>query len=83
MRRPFQDAVQNEYGIYCIEFPEDERITIKLGSPVSSGYLIVGDSLRSLPIGSTLDADKGLFYWQPGPGFIGKYDLVSKKDRVK
>ena len=29
------------------------------------GYLVVGDERRALPIGSTLDASTGRFYWQP------------------
>ena len=41
-----------------------------------NGYLQVGSSLKSLPIGSTLDSARGVFYWQPGPGFIGKYRFV-------
>jgi len=41
-----------------------------------SGYMIVGDELRALPIGSTLDTDRGIFYWQPGPGFVGEYDFI-------
>jgi hypothetical protein len=41
-----------------------------------SGYQVTGNQLTSLPIGSTLDARKGIFYWQPGPGFIGEYQLV-------
>jgi len=40
------------------------------------GYQVVGSQLRPLPIGSTLDREKGIFYWQPGPGFIGEYRLV-------
>jgi hypothetical protein len=46
--------------------------------PVSryEGYLIVGDELRPLPIGSTLDAIMGIFSWQPGPGFLGDYQLA-------
>jgi hypothetical protein len=40
------------------------------------GYMIVGDELRPLPIGSTLAARTGLFSWMPGPGFLGNYDLV-------
>ncbi|MCP4152459.1 MAG: hypothetical protein GY757_32270 [bacterium] len=40
------------------------------------GYLRVGDRLRPLPIGSTLDTEKGLFYWQPGPGFVGDYEFI-------
>ena len=41
-----------------------------------SGYLQVGNALRALPAGSTLDTRNGVFYWQPGPGFLGDYDLV-------
>lgn len=40
------------------------------------GYLVVGNELRPLPIGSTLDRKTGVFYWQPGPGFLGQYDFV-------
>ena len=41
-----------------------------------SGYLQVGDELRRLPIGSTLDTQNNTFYWRPGPGFYSTYDLV-------
>ena len=44
-----------------------------------SGYLVVGQQLWPLPIGSTLDTEKGVFYWIPGPGFIGEYRLVFVK----
>jgi hypothetical protein len=40
------------------------------------GYLVVGNQLRELPIGSTFDKDRGVFYWQPGPGFVGEYRFV-------
>ena len=40
------------------------------------GYLVVGDDLRPLPVGSTMDANAGIFSWQPGPGFLGTYNLV-------
>jgi hypothetical protein len=36
----------------------------------------VGDRYRALPIGSHLDTTKGVFCWQGGPGFVGKYSLV-------
>ena len=45
-----------------------------------SGYQIVGDELRPLPIGATLDPLKGTFSWMPGAGFVGAYDLVFVKD---
>ena len=41
-----------------------------------SGYQIVGDQLRPLPIGSTLDPLGGTFSWLPGPGFLGEFDLL-------
>jgi hypothetical protein len=33
-------------------------------------------NISPLPIGSTLDAKRGVFYWQPGPGFTGEYQFV-------
>ncbi|MGE5340024.1 MAG: leucine-rich repeat domain-containing protein [Candidatus Omnitrophota bacterium] len=62
-----------------IEIRELERVEINLrdlfNREVSQGYLAVGDRLKPLPVGSTLDRS-GVFYWQPGPGFIGAYRLV-------
>ncbi|HNX98050.1 MAG TPA: hypothetical protein PKK12_10255, partial [Candidatus Aminicenantes bacterium] len=40
------------------------------------GYLKVGDELRELPIGGSLDRRSGRFCWIPGPGFLGEYPLV-------
>ena len=36
-------------------------------------YAEVGDELRPLPIGASFDANDGIFYWQPGPGFLGEH----------
>jgi hypothetical protein len=70
-------------GIINIEIKELERVEINLPGPGGApqaiwyeGYLVVGDRLRELPIGSTLDKERGVFYWQPGPGFIGEYRIV-------
>jgi hypothetical protein len=68
-------------GIIHIEIKEDERIEIELRDPGSGttryfGYLPVGQEMRRLPIGSFLDSSNGIFYWQPGPGYIGMYQLV-------
>jgi hypothetical protein len=40
------------------------------------GFLVVGNRLRALPFGSFLDCEQGVFYWQPGPGFLGDYSFV-------
>jgi hypothetical protein len=69
-------AEPDEYGRAVIEIKEVERIEIYLGAGVSTGYRVVGEELRPLPIGSTLDVKKGTFMWQPGPGFLGEYDLA-------
>jgi hypothetical protein len=54
----------------------DESQAEETSSSSLPGFLVVGDELRPLPIGSTLDSSTGVFAWQPGPGFIGKYTFV-------
>jgi len=41
-------------------------------------YLVVGDELRPLPVGSTFDAERGTLVWQTGPGFLGDYQFILK-----
>jgi len=40
------------------------------------GYLSASGELRSLPSGASLDEARGVFTWQPGAGFLGRYDLL-------
>jgi hypothetical protein len=63
----------DEKGIIYIEIRELERLEIHL----SPGTV----NLSPLPIGSMLDAERGIFYWQPGPGFIGDYDFIFFRER--
>ena len=35
--------------------------------------MLVLGRVQALPAGSTLK--RGVFYWQPGPGFLGEYTL--------
>jgi len=69
-------------GMIYIKSKELERVVIDMteGGMKNStgrftGYLMVGNRPSSLPIGSTLDK-RGVFYWHPGPGFIGTYRFV-------
>ncbi|NIM17582.1 MAG: hypothetical protein GTO45_36675 [Candidatus Aminicenantes bacterium] len=71
----------DENGNITIEIKELERLEIHLtlknaSSMQYSGYMVVGRQLKPLPIGSTLDTKRGVFYWHPGPGFTGSYELV-------
>jgi hypothetical protein len=60
-------------GDVKIEIHELERIEIR---SVYAGYQVVDGGLRRLPIGSTMDVERGIFYWLPGPGFLGEYGFV-------
>ncbi|MCX6562534.1 MAG: hypothetical protein NTU60_02885, partial [Candidatus Aminicenantes bacterium] len=67
----------DNYGTLQIEIKEVERVEVELGKGRGiRGFLVVGEELRSLPIGSTLDQRTGTFSWMPGPGFLGTFDLV-------
>ena len=39
------------------------------------GLLVTEDKLGDLPVGSAIDPT-GTFYWQPGPGFVGTFELL-------
>jgi len=58
----------DEEGVIHIEIRELERVKIHFSSGVVN--------ISPLPIGSTLDVGRGIFYWQPGPGFIGDYEFI-------
>jgi hypothetical protein len=72
----------DDNGNITIEIKELERVEVWLSdnneSPTSvpAGFQLIGDRLAALPIGSFLDYKNGIFYWQPGPGFLGFYELV-------
>jgi hypothetical protein len=66
-------------GIITIEINQLERLEIhldRLNSSSYSGCQKVGNKLNPLPIGSTLDAKRGIFYWMPGPASIGNYEFI-------
>jgi hypothetical protein len=41
-----------------------------------TGYLITGDVAGPLPVGASLDAEAGIFRWQPPIEFAGTYDFA-------
>ena len=72
---PLRHYRANAAGRVFVQSEEVDRIEMKTAA-ASAGYLVSGRELRPLPIGSGLDAATGMFVWQPGPGFVGRYDLA-------
>jgi hypothetical protein len=74
----------DENGHITIKIKELERIAIYLSEGTRgpaplleyTGFQVRGHQLRLLPAGSTLDTETGVFCWQPGPAFLGQYQLV-------
>ena len=61
---------------------ETEQVEVQLGNQFDGsqatyeGYVVVNSRMRPLPVGSTLNPTTGVFTWQPGPGFLGRYRFV-------
>ncbi len=66
-----EKMIPNENGLIHITIKELERLEIH--------FFDSRPNISPLPIGSTLDMKRGIFYWQPGPGFLGTFELVKKK----
>lgn len=61
----------------AVEIRELERVEVEMSAGGGwTGYMMVGNRLEKLPVGSTLNAEQGVFYWLPGPGFLGNYDFI-------
>jgi sugar lactone lactonase YvrE len=58
-----------------VEIEEVGQVELPLDA--ISGHQLVNGERRPLPIGSSLK--RGVFYWQPGPGFLGEYNLVFER----
>jgi uncharacterized repeat protein (TIGR01451 family) len=65
-----------------IDMNELGRLELQLPH-ATGGRMIVQGEGRRLPPGSILDTKRGVFYWQPAPGFLGEYDLEFDSVRVK
>ncbi len=71
-------------GTVYIDIEPLQRVVLHApeGKPWLKGMSLVGDRCGALPIGSTLDRDRGMFYWRPGPGFAGDFHfLFISKDK--
>jgi hypothetical protein len=83
------EVYPDDIGNIIIEIQELQRLEIHFSKNSITDKSSNGTStlnieprtlnLTPLPIGSTLDKERGIFYWQPGPGFIGEYRLMFVK----
>jgi hypothetical protein len=71
-----QTIYPDDNGMINIEINQLERVEIHLVHPPHSSFIEIPHHSLPLPIGSTLDKERGIFYWQPGPGFLGRHHLV-------
>jgi hypothetical protein len=74
-------APVDEKGMNRVVIPEMSRVEIHLSDSLAndssySGYLVIGERLMKLPVGSTLNPKTGVFSWIPGPGHLGLFNLV-------
>ena len=77
-----QERFPDKNGNIAIEIEELQRLEIDLGVESTwTGFQEVGNRLRRLPIGSFFNSPKGIFCWQPGPGYVGRYRLVFLEKR--
>ncbi len=69
-RQPDPMAVDADGG-YSVTMEEVGHIELHLGAV--TGRMLVQGEAQPLPTGSTLRG--GVFYWQPGPGYLGEYTM--------
>jgi len=80
---PGEIVKSDNNGTLNVSVKELDRVVLDLdadgtlkGKAAFYGFMKVGDQLRDLPIGSTLDSNSGKFYWSLAPAWVGDYTLV-------
>lgn len=74
LNAPFGEVPVDAFGSRHVKVAELGRLELRLGEAVTGGFLMVNGTLRDLPPGSSLV--EGVFTWMPGPGYVGRYNLV-------
>ena len=66
----------NVKGPQSLEVEQLDRIKIELKGRGSNRIIGWGEDVtKSLPVGSMLDSEQGIFYWTVGPGFLNRHVL--------
>jgi hypothetical protein len=64
-------------GSRSVDVAHGERIELRAPRGYQWAYQLGPDGQRRpLPTGATWDGASGVFYWQPAPGFLGRYRIV-------
>ena len=64
-------------GSRIVEIKQGERIELRVPRGFESAHQLgPGGQRRALPAGSTWNSASQTFYWQPAPGFLGRYRIV-------
>lgn len=58
----------DDHGVIDVEIHELEPMEIRFAHSM--------ELLSPRPIGSTMDIEQGIFYWQPGLAFVGQYEFA-------
>jgi len=70
-------AIARQRGrVHSVDIEELGRVELPLDAV--GGYQVVNGERAPLPVGSSLK--QGVFYWQPGPGFLGNYEFVFERE---
>jgi len=70
------EVVADSVALHAVDIEELGHVELAIGA--IGGYQLVNGEHAPLPIGSSLE--RGVFYWQPGPGFLGMYDLFLERE---
>jgi hypothetical protein len=79
LNAPLEHVAPSKEGIFEITAQQMERIELHLGA-VHDGYVRLAHETQVLPLGSTLDPDTGVFYWDIISPFFGTFDLEFTPD---
>jgi hypothetical protein len=64
-------------GARAVDVPQGDRIELRAPRGYHEAYQLGPDGQRRLlPAGATWDGASAILYWQPAPGFLGRYRLV-------
>ncbi len=69
-----QDAAETEDRV--VQRGRRMQEIVKSSLARYEAFSVVLGEIRPLPVGATFDPVDGVLFWQPGPGFLGEYEIV-------